>query len=517
QALEISKNKTKKTDDAQNQIAEDTGAWQDSDDEKANVYKKNWKFAINLTNIMNLTKKNDEYNESDTHNKSSDTLKIQKKLLSNKKLEVTKMKHVNQQTYSQSVIQSVAFHPNAQVTMTTGLDKTIRLFQIDAAVNSNGAEIIAAGRKKILLLEVRSIDKSNGIYGFQDKSLENFSISPCGQYIIFAGNSGYLVLVSNRNNDAEVYQWDINTRRCVNRFRNDALPNSKPLKSIMNLTTNIRDMKFNHDSQILGISSHSKKKLTKIDQEWIGNKVGHCYRCAKTSHSWLTALVNHYNGDKKHIHEFFLSKYFVEQTRDCFNMQDMSQTLITSLPMEKTTRYIPAYSNIAEGVKNVPTINSIETLEILSNKDFFDELGYEMIGSQFFNPPPRTDDYIVKFKHVSEEIDMRFMEIYEKIAGIYPKSYKKPYENWRLFLERNVLIKLTHRMIVLIKLTLFTFNDILQVEQRYCTFLPFDPTIALPASYTTLGCVSDMKDKILKWAYKKAIEELPEEIFTGNK
>ncbi|KAF0437768.1 hypothetical protein F8M41_004341 [Gigaspora margarita] len=136
------------------------------------------------------------------------------------------------------------------------------------------------------------------------------------------------------------------------------------------------------------------------------------------------------------------------------------------------------------------------------------------------NPPPRTDDYIVKLKHVSEEIDMKFMEIYEKITGIYPKSYKKPYENWRLFLERNVLIKLTHRMVVLIiyiKLTLFTFNDILQVEQRYCTFLPFDPTIALPASYTTLGCVSDMKDKILKWAYKKAIEELPEEIFTGNK
>ncbi|KAF0437769.1 WD40 repeat-like protein [Gigaspora margarita] len=143
QALEISKNKAKKTDDAQNQIAEDTGAWQDSDDEKANVYKihqilnhqKNWKFAINLTNITNLTKKNDEYNESDTHNKSSDTLKIQKKLLSNKKLEVTKMKHVNQQTYSQSVIQSVAFHPNAQVTMTTGLDKTIRLFQIDGPEN----------------------------------------------------------------------------------------------------------------------------------------------------------------------------------------------------------------------------------------------------------------------------------------------------------------------------------------------------------------------------------------------
>ncbi|CAG8738110.1 5904_t:CDS:2 [Gigaspora margarita] len=70
------------------------------------------------------------------------------------------MKHVNQQAYSQSIIQSVAFHSNAQV--------------------ANNMLI------------------SNRCYGFQDKSLEKFSISPCEQYNVFAGNSGYLVLVSNR-------------------------------------------------------------------------------------------------------------------------------------------------------------------------------------------------------------------------------------------------------------------------------------------------------------------------------
>ncbi|CAG8499003.1 16922_t:CDS:2 [Gigaspora rosea] len=43
-----------------------------------------------------------------------------------------------------------------------------------------------------------------------------------------------------------------------------ALPNPKTLKSIMNLTTNVHDMKFNHDSQILGISSHSKKNQLKL-------------------------------------------------------------------------------------------------------------------------------------------------------------------------------------------------------------------------------------------------------------
>ncbi|CAJ0765274.1 1698_t:CDS:1, partial [Entrophospora sp. SA101] len=38
----------------------------------------------------------------------------------------------------------------------------------------------------------------------------------------------------------------------------------KPLKSFMNLTTCIHDMKFNHDTQILGISSHSKKDQLKM-------------------------------------------------------------------------------------------------------------------------------------------------------------------------------------------------------------------------------------------------------------
>ncbi|KAF0508255.1 WD40 repeat-like protein [Gigaspora margarita] len=101
------------------------------------------------------------------------------------------MKHVNQQAYSQSIIQSVAFHSNAQVAMTAGLDKTICLFQIDGKINpkiqsvylnkdlpiyraifnSNWTEIIAAGQKKYFYsfnIEARSIDKSNGIYGFMD-------------------------------------------------------------------------------------------------------------------------------------------------------------------------------------------------------------------------------------------------------------------------------------------------------------------------------------------------------------
>ncbi|CAG8821710.1 611_t:CDS:2 [Gigaspora margarita] len=150
QALEISKNKAEETD-AQNQIVEDTEIvptpnWatvpskrkrqqmldssDSSDDEPPEESK-----------IRNEPDKhNDEYNESDTH--KSDTLKIQKKLLSNKKLEVTKMNILN-----------------------------------NTLISNRWTEIIAAEQKKYFYsfnIEARSIDKSNGVYGFQDKSLKNF-------------------------------------------------------------------------------------------------------------------------------------------------------------------------------------------------------------------------------------------------------------------------------------------------------------------------------------------------------
>ncbi|CAJ0760254.1 20522_t:CDS:2 [Entrophospora sp. SA101] len=241
------------------------------------------------------------------------------------------------------------FHPNAQVLMTAGLDKTIRLFQIDgkinpkiqstmfkdlpifnAAFNPSGEDIVVTGRKKhyyIYNIESDVIERPRDIHGFKDKSLENFSISPCGKYIAFAGKNGYIALISYKtkqwitslkvnglvksidwssngqylfslSSDAEIYQWDVGMRKCIYRFldyggfkptrisisKNDCyysigsntgvvniydkscltIKEPKPLKSFMNLTTCIHDMKFNHDTQILGISSHSKKDQLKM-------------------------------------------------------------------------------------------------------------------------------------------------------------------------------------------------------------------------------------------------------------
>lgn len=119
-----------------------------------------------------------------------------------------------------------------------------------SAFHPSGATILATGRRKYFYIyDVQSgrVDKNPGIYGREDKSLEKFSISPCGRYIAFLGRDGYVVLVSYKtkqwianlkmNNsvrsvawgadgeklwsvggDAEVYQWDLRTRECVKRW-----------------------------------------------------------------------------------------------------------------------------------------------------------------------------------------------------------------------------------------------------------------------------------------------------------
>ncbi|RHY69997.1 hypothetical protein DYB34_011431, partial [Aphanomyces astaci] len=51
-------------------------------------------------------------------------------------LEVGRVKDANQHGQSNAVVQSVQFHPNGQLLLTAGLDKALRLFQIDGSTNS---------------------------------------------------------------------------------------------------------------------------------------------------------------------------------------------------------------------------------------------------------------------------------------------------------------------------------------------------------------------------------------------
>ncbi|KAF9107551.1 U3 small nucleolar RNA-associated protein 18 [Mortierella sp. AM989] len=269
--------------------------------------------------------------------------------LPSESISVTRVKNANQNGYSKSVVQSVEFHPNSQMLLTAGFDRTLRLFQIDgklnqmmqsvffkdmpvykASFNPTGNGIVASGRRKYFYtfdIEAGKVDKSQGIYGRQEKSLEKFALSPCGRWIAFLGRDGYIVLVASATKqwvknlkmngnvravawsddssylysvggDAEVYQWEVSSGKCLHRFLDEGgfrptciavspndqffavgsksgivniydrtcLASSKPkaLRAIGNLTTSIHTMRFNHDSQILAISSKGRKDQLRL-------------------------------------------------------------------------------------------------------------------------------------------------------------------------------------------------------------------------------------------------------------
>ncbi|CAO3607933.1 unnamed protein product [Cunninghamella blakesleeana] len=216
-------------------------------------------------------------NESDRLDLLKSTLGILDKrnksaVLSPDFLSIARLKNANVMAPSKKTIKSLQFHPNAQVLLAAGLDSTLRLFQIDGKVNhkiqsvyfkdtpihraqfhSSGDQILITGqRKHIYIYDVQSgkVDKSPGIWGRDEKSWENFSISPCGRYIAFAGINGHIVLVSYKTkqqigslrmndrvecldwsadgnylyssgHDGVVYQWDIGQRECTHKWVDD--------------------------------------------------------------------------------------------------------------------------------------------------------------------------------------------------------------------------------------------------------------------------------------------------------
>eukprot|EP00540_Astrosyne_radiata_P000586 CAMPEP_0116866336 /NCGR_PEP_ID=MMETSP0418-20121206/25965_1 /TAXON_ID=1158023 /ORGANISM="Astrosyne radiata, Strain 13vi08-1A" /LENGTH=545 /DNA_ID=CAMNT_0004501945 /DNA_START=80 /DNA_END=1718 /DNA_ORIENTATION=- len=162
------------------------------------------------------------------------------------------------------------------------------------------------------------------IMGRGERSLERFAASPDGRTIAFVGNDGYIILVDVKSrqwiadlkmsgsvravtftpdseqvlssgSDGDVYRWDLRTHRCVERFANEdgtitstlsasrkhvavgaesgvvnLYPDTKseedrvPLKSIMHLQTSADNTCFNHDGQILALSTQRERHGLKL-------------------------------------------------------------------------------------------------------------------------------------------------------------------------------------------------------------------------------------------------------------
>ncbi|KAI8896359.1 WD40-repeat-containing domain protein [Globomyces pollinis-pini] len=187
------------------------------------------------------------------------------------KFDIIRMKNANQQAYSQCVIQAIGFHPTAPVMFTAGLDKTLRLFQIDGKENpkiqnffikdmpiysanfsSTGSQVILTGRRTVfytLDLESGEMLKINQIRGRTEKSYERSYVSPCNKYIAILGRDGYIILLSMKTkqwvanlkmnvpvvaiafssknqlwslgSEGSVYQWNLDTKQCLHRFADE--------------------------------------------------------------------------------------------------------------------------------------------------------------------------------------------------------------------------------------------------------------------------------------------------------
>lgn len=231
------------------------------------------------------TEKSDSKDVDEDDN--ADFLRNSKKMLSSMKeklpkgvLDVTAVRDVNFAAPSKAVVQALEFHPRIAAAMTAGLDKTLRLFQVDGKVNrllqsvhfptlpiysaafsNGGAEIILSGRRKFFYvydLQSGSIRKVDEIQGRSEKSLEHMYVDPDSDMIAFTGRNGEIALVSNKTKqwagtlkmngavnaisflenknkllssgrDGKVYLWDLRAQRCEHVFVDEGCISSTSL------------------------------------------------------------------------------------------------------------------------------------------------------------------------------------------------------------------------------------------------------------------------------------------------
>jgi len=188
--------------------------------------------------------------------------------------------------------------------------------------------VVVSGRRSFFYVYdavAGKLDNIPRIIGREEKSLEKCTASPDGRTVAFIGNDGYIILYDTHNkrwianlkmngstrsicfspdgeeisasgSDGDVYTWNVKSRRFLNRFVNNdgsivcSLARSSrhiavgaesgvvnmfetvqgnPMrnqtrKSIMNLQTSADMVRFNHDGQILALSSRREKMGLKL-------------------------------------------------------------------------------------------------------------------------------------------------------------------------------------------------------------------------------------------------------------
>jgi U3 small nucleolar RNA-associated protein 18 len=281
-------------------------------------------------------------------------------------LSIERLRDANQAAQAEGEVNTLQFHPSPQVSMllVASSDRRIRLFNVDGHTNPHlqtlhipalpvtnaqfhpsGSSVLLTGHRPFYYtydLQSGATTRSpRGLWGTTfanegdnaDHSMHVCAFNPCGDVLAVAGRHGYVHLVDWRSGagqvvgsvkanagvralwwlpngrelmslgeDAEAYLWDVGTRRCVHRWKDDGgfasrvlagdrsgsyvavgsksgiinvygsdassswskSDRPRPLKTIGNLTTSISTLRFNHDSQLLAIASKTKKDQMRL-------------------------------------------------------------------------------------------------------------------------------------------------------------------------------------------------------------------------------------------------------------
>lgn len=189
------------------------------------------------------------------------------------KLSYHRLPDLNRASRSKADVTSARFHPNGELFMTAGLDKTVRIFQVDLKHNPklqsivlndlpiHSAEFIGKDGTEVFITGPRgfaySYDLGKGavtriphIAGRPERQLSKFVVSPDQSKIAIIGSDGYILLLHAQTkqligtlrgatavasicwtpdsqriisftHNAQIWLWDVGTQRCIARHIDD--------------------------------------------------------------------------------------------------------------------------------------------------------------------------------------------------------------------------------------------------------------------------------------------------------
>ncbi|KAH9102585.1 hypothetical protein AeMF1_020872 [Aphanomyces euteiches] len=217
-------------------------------------------------------------------------------------LALNRVKDANQHGPSNAVVQSAQFHSNGQLLLTAGLDKTLRLFQIDGSNNNkvesiyikdmpiscakftqDGTRVVMSGPRPYYHsydMEAGAVTRIPRLGNRKERQWNQFAVSQ--SHLAFVGDQGVVSLVSSKSyewignvkmngsvraasfcaddnyllttgGDGDIYKWDLRTRRCVFRVADEGSLGS----GVLAASGDNKYVAVGADSGVVNIYDHS--------------------------------------------------------------------------------------------------------------------------------------------------------------------------------------------------------------------------------------------------------------------